>query len=142
MTRIGKQHFIEERHAVILQLVNERGRVTARELGRIGRLRRTHGGTTAAEMRRFLADKKNIAVITPSIDVASWLHMATSISVYLLNGFLNRDSLSTIGVPSEESILHMNAAKAFCGAAGRNCRCARSTCNPGHRYIAAYAPQP
>jgi len=44
--------------------------------------------------------------------------MATSISVYLLNGFLNRDSLSTIGVPSEESILNMNVAKAFCGAAG------------------------
>ena len=182
MTRSGKQHFIEERHAVILKLVNERGRVTAKELcdrfsisvatvradlselERIGRLRRTHGGaiatkrdaqpvpfgtrrmlygaekraigkaaartlkdgevifidggTTAAEMRRFLADKKNITVITPSIDVASWLHTATPISVYLLNGFLNRDSLSTIGVPSEESILHMNVAKAFCGAAG------------------------
>jgi DeoR/GlpR family transcriptional regulator of sugar metabolism len=76
------------------------------------------GGTTAAEMPRFLVDRINITVITPSIEVASWLHTATPISVYLLNGFLNRDSLSTIGVPSEDSILQMNIVRAYCGAAG------------------------
>ena len=34
-------------------------------------------------------------------------------AVYLLNGFLNRDSLSTIGVPSEETKPRMNLARAF-----------------------------
>ncbi len=76
------------------------------------------GGTTAPEMRRFLADKQNVTVITPSIEVAYTLGSAGSLSVYLLNGFLNRDSLSTIGVPGEDMLLQMNISKAFCGAAG------------------------
>jgi DeoR/GlpR family transcriptional regulator of sugar metabolism len=181
MTSRGK-HFIEERHAAILKLVKERGRVTVRELRdrfsvsvatvrtdlaeleRIGKLRRTHGGalaaegdahpvpfgtrrmlygsekrsisraaaalvkdgevifvdggTTAPEMRRFLAEKQNVTVITPSLEVASWLTTSTSLSVYLLNGFVNRDSLSTIGVPSDHAIHQMNISRAFCGAAG------------------------
>jgi DeoR/GlpR family transcriptional regulator of sugar metabolism len=176
------KHFIEERHAVILELVKERGRVTVKELCErfsvtvatvrtdldhlegIGKIRRTHGGaiaaeknaeplpfgtrrmyygtekksigraaaatvkdgevifidggTTAMEMRRYFADKSNVTIITPSIEVAHWLTTETSIAVYLLNGFLNRDSLSTIGVPSEETMLQMNLARAFCGAGG------------------------
>jgi DeoR/GlpR family transcriptional regulator of sugar metabolism len=181
MTSRGK-HFMEERHAVILKLVKEHGRVTVKELcdrfsvsvatvrsdlselERIGKLRRTHGGalaserdarpvpfgtrrrlygaekrligkaaatmvkqgevifvdggTTAPEMRRFLGEKSGVTVITPSIEVASFLSTSSSVNVYLLNGFMNRDSLSTIGVPSEETIQQMNVSKAFCGAAG------------------------
>ena len=76
------------------------------------------GGTTAAEMRRYFGGKSNVTIITPSIEVAHWLTTATSVNVYLLNGFLNRDSLSTVGVPSNETMLQMNISKAFCGAAG------------------------
>jgi DeoR/GlpR family transcriptional regulator of sugar metabolism len=176
------KHFMEERHAVILKLVREHGRVTVKELcdrfsvsvatvrsdlaelELIGKLRRTHGGalaaerdaqpvpfgtrrmlygsekrllgkaaaalvkegevifvdggTTAPEMRRFLGEKQNVSVITPSIEVASYLATSSAVSVYLLNGFVNRDSLSTIGVPSEDTIQQMNVSKAFCGAAG------------------------
>ena len=181
MTTKGK-HFMEERHAVILKLVREHGRVTVKELcdrfsvsvatvrtdlselEQIGKLRRTHGGalaaergaqpvpfgtrrmlywsekrgigkaaaamvkegevifvdggTTAPEMRRFLGDRQGVTVITPSIEVASYLTSSAAVSVYLLNGFVNRDSLSTIGVPSEDTILQMNVSKAFFGAAG------------------------
>jgi DeoR/GlpR family transcriptional regulator of sugar metabolism len=177
-----KKHFTEERHAVILKLVREHGRVTVKELcdrfsisvatvrsdlselERIGKLRRTHGGalaaehdaqpvpfgtrrmlygsekrtigkaaaslvkegevifvdggTTAPEMRRFLGEKQGVTVITPSIEVASYLAAFPAVNVYLLNGFLNRDSLSTIGVPGEDTIQQMNVSKAFCGAAG------------------------
>jgi DeoR/GlpR family transcriptional regulator of sugar metabolism len=176
------KHFIEERHAVILKLVKEHGRVTVKELCErfsvtlatvrtdldylegIGKIRRTHGGaipaardsdvlpfgtrrmyygaekrsigkaavslvkdgevifidggTTAAEMRRYFGGKSNVTIITPSIEVAHWLTTASSVSVYLLNGFLSRDSLSTVGVPSNETMLQMNISKAFCGAAG------------------------
>jgi DeoR/GlpR family transcriptional regulator of sugar metabolism len=181
MSGRGK-HFMEERHALILKLVREHGRVTVKELcrrlsvsvatvrtdlvelERIGKLRRTHGGaltaehdaqpvpfgtrrmlyghqkrsigkaaatlvkdgevvfvdggTTAPEMHRFLEDRQNVTVITPSIEVAGALASSPGLSVYLLNGFINRDSLSTIGVPSEDAILQMNISKAFCGAAG------------------------
>jgi DeoR/GlpR family transcriptional regulator of sugar metabolism len=177
----GRQ-FIEERQAVVLEMLKEHGRVTVRELcdrfgvsvatvradldelGRQGRLRRTHGGalaaerdgqvlpfgtrrmyygaekksigraaarmvkdgevifvdggTTAPEMRAFLSDKKNITVITPSLEVAHALITASTFNIYLLNGFVKSDSLSTIGVPSVDAILQMNVAKAFCGAAG------------------------
>jgi DeoR family transcriptional regulator, aga operon transcriptional repressor len=176
------KHFIEERHAMILKLVKEHGRVTVKDLCErftvtlatvrtdldylegIGQIRRTHGGampaardfdpipfgtrrmyygaekrsigkaaaslvkdgevvfidggTTAPEMRRYLGGKSNVTIITPSIEVAQWLTTATTVSVYLLNGFLNRDSLSTVGVPGKETMLQMNISKAFCGAAG------------------------
>jgi DeoR/GlpR family transcriptional regulator of sugar metabolism len=45
-------------------------------------------------------------------------HSASLVNVYLLNGFLNRDSLSVIGVPSEDFLRQMNISKAYCGAAG------------------------
>jgi DeoR/GlpR family transcriptional regulator of sugar metabolism len=181
MTSRGK-HFMEERHAVILKLVKEHGRVTVKELcdrfsisvatvradlselERIGKLRRTHGGalaaerdaqpvpfgtrrmlygsekrtigkaaaalvkegevifvdggTTAPEIRRFLGDKQNVTVITPSIEVAGSLCSFPRISVYLLNGFMNSDSFSSFGMPSEDIFQQMNLSKAFCGAAG------------------------
>jgi DeoR/GlpR family transcriptional regulator of sugar metabolism len=176
------KHFIEERQAVVMELVKEHGRVTVRELvdrfsvsvatvradldelERLGKVRRTHGGalaterdgqvlpfgtrrmyygsekksigkaaarmvkdgevifidggTTAPEMRRWFSDRQNVTVITPSLEVAQWLISSTTISIYLLNGFVKSDSLSTIGVPSVDAILQMNISKAFCGAAG------------------------
>jgi DeoR/GlpR family transcriptional regulator of sugar metabolism len=39
-------------------------------------------------------------------------------NVYLLNGFVNRVSHSTIGVPCEDILTQCHIAKAFCGAAG------------------------
>ncbi|TFG64043.1 MAG: DeoR/GlpR transcriptional regulator [Spirochaetales bacterium] len=76
------------------------------------------GGTTAAEMRLFLSDKQNITVISPSIEVAYWLCVTTSVTIYMLNGFLLRESLGVIGEPAMETIDHWNISKAFCGAAG------------------------
>ena len=176
------KRFIEERQAMIMKLLKESGRVTVRDLcqrfsisvatarsdldqlGRLGRIKRTHGGalaanhdeqplpfstrqnyygsekkaigkaavrlvkdgevifidggTTAAQMRLFLAEKQNLTIITPSIEIAYWLANTPLLNVYLLNGFLNRDSLASVGAPSEEAIARMNIARAFCGAAG------------------------
>jgi DeoR family transcriptional regulator of aga operon len=69
-------------------------------------------------MRRYFSDKQNVTVITPSLEVAHWLITTTTINIYLLNGFVKSDSLSTIGIPSVDAILQMNVSKAFCGAAG------------------------
>lgn len=76
------------------------------------------GGTTAAQMRLFLAEKQNVTIITPSIEIAYWLNSAPLVSVYLLNGFLNRDSLASVGAPCEQAIAQMHISHAFCGAAG------------------------
>ncbi len=182
MPESNKRQFMEERHAAILKLVREHGRVTVKnlcerfsvsvattradlvELEKMSKIQRTHGGaipvarggppvpfgtrrrlygaekkaiakagsalvkdgevifidggTTTPEMAHFLADRKSITVITPSIEVASWLSGASMVNVYLLNGFLNRDSLSVVGVPSEDLLRQMNISKAYCGAAG------------------------
>jgi len=177
------RHFAEERHAAILKLVKEDGRVTVEDLCRrfsislatarndlkalegMGRIRRTHGGalaagydsqplpfstrrmyygeekraisraasglikdgelvfidggTTAAEMRGFFGNKQGVTIITPSLEIGRFLTTTTkSVSVYMLNGFVNSDSLATVGAPDEEFIARTNIAWAFCGAAG------------------------
>jgi DeoR family transcriptional regulator of aga operon len=76
------------------------------------------GGTTAAEMPPFLAEKKDITVITPGIAVAYWLIEHTPFNVYMLNGFINRKSCGTIGEPYEGFMSEWIISKAFCGAAG------------------------
>lgn len=179
---IRDKKFIEERHAMIMTLIKEEGRVTVSDLcqrfsisvatarsdldhlEKLGTIKRTHGGalavnhdeqplpfstrqkyygsekkaigkaavglikdgevvfidggTTAAQMRLFLAEKQKLTIITPSIEIAYWLSCTPSINVYIVNGFLNRDSLSSVGAPSEEAIARMNITRAFCGAAG------------------------
>ena len=69
-------------------------------------------------MPPYLSTKKDLTVITPSIDVAYWLIINTPFNVYMLNGFINRKSHSTIGEPYEAFMSEWNIAKAFCGAAG------------------------
>ena len=76
------------------------------------------GGTTAVEMPTFLEQGHDLTIVTPSIEVAHRLLSNTSFNVYVLNGFLNRKSFSTIGAPYEGFMSEWNIAKAFCGAAG------------------------
>lgn len=79
------------------------------------------GGTTAAEIGQFLTNKQKITVITPSVEVAYQLVTATNINVYMLNGFILKSSLSTVGSPYEGFMSEWNIAKAFFGAAGITC---------------------
>ncbi|MBF9016680.1 MULTISPECIES: DeoR/GlpR family DNA-binding transcription regulator [unclassified Oceanispirochaeta] len=76
------------------------------------------GGTTASEMRHYLVDKKDITIITPSIVVTYWLAVTSNLKIYVLNGFFERDSYSTVGVPSMDFMSQWNLSKAFFGAAG------------------------
>ncbi len=76
------------------------------------------GGTTASEMRYYLADKKDVTIITPSIVMTYWLAVTTNLSIYVLNGFFKRDSYSTVGTPALDLMPHWNLSKAFFGAAG------------------------
>jgi DeoR/GlpR family transcriptional regulator of sugar metabolism len=75
-------------------------------------------GTTAAEIPQFLADNKDITIITPGLAVAYWLVENTPFNVYMLNGFINRKSCGTIGEPYEGFMSEWIISKAFCGAAG------------------------
>jgi DeoR/GlpR family transcriptional regulator of sugar metabolism len=89
------------------------------------------GGTTAVEMPSFLEQDKDLTIITPSIEVAHRLLSNTSFNVYVLNGFLNRKSYSTIGAPYEGFMSEWNIAKAFCGAAGLTIQEGLTDCHLG-----------
>jgi len=76
------------------------------------------GGTTASEMRHYLAGKKDITIITPSIVMTYWLAVTSDLSIYVLNGYFKRDSYSTLGAPALDLMPNWNLSKAFFGAAG------------------------
>jgi DeoR/GlpR family transcriptional regulator of sugar metabolism len=76
------------------------------------------GGTTASGIRFFLQDKKDITIITPSIDIASYLAHHSSINIFVMGGFLKRESFSTLGTSCADVIKEWNISKAFLGAYG------------------------
>jgi len=174
--------FIEERQQRIIELLQEYGRITVKELCRLfnvsnvtirsdlnelerkGFLKRTHGGAMAADhnspeipfnlrmkkhseekermakaaaeliidgeavfidggttvtvIRLFLKEKNDITIITPSIETASYLSHNTSLDIFVMGGFLKRESFSTLGASSENVIKDWNISKAFYGAYG------------------------
>jgi DeoR family myo-inositol catabolism operon transcriptional repressor len=103
----------------------------AAELVNSGEVIFIDGGTTAVEMPSFLELDQDLTIITPSIEVAHRLLSTTSFSVYVLNGFLNRKSFSTIGAPYEGFMSEWNIAKAFCGAAGLTIKEGLTDCHLG-----------
>ncbi|MBI9106101.1 MAG: DeoR/GlpR transcriptional regulator [Spirochaetales bacterium] len=104
----------EERNYAAKQAI---GRAAA-ELVNDGEVIFIDGGTTASEMRHYLADKKDVTIITPSIVVTYWLAVTGNLNIYVLNGFFKRDSYSTTGAPSLDFMSKWNLSKAFFGAAG------------------------
>ncbi len=76
------------------------------------------GGTTATVIRLFLQNKNDITIITPSIEIASYLSHHTSINIFVMGGFLKRESFSTLGASSANVIKDCNISKAFYGAYG------------------------
>lgn len=76
------------------------------------------GGTTVSVIRHFLQDKKDVTIITPSIEIASFLAHHTSVNIFIMGGFLKRESFSTLGASSANVIKDWNISKAFLGAYG------------------------
>lgn len=54
-------------------------------------------GTTVYEFSRLLGSKKNLTVITNSLNIASELSQNTSHTVYSVGGMLNRGEIVTVG---------------------------------------------
>jgi DeoR/GlpR family transcriptional regulator of sugar metabolism len=76
------------------------------------------GGTTVSVIRFFLQDKKDVTIITPSIEIASYLAHHSSVNIFVMGGFLKRESFSTLGASSANVIGDWNISKAFFGAYG------------------------
>jgi len=106
---IREERYFENKHLI--------GKAAA-EMVNDGEVIFIDGGTTASEMRHYLTEKKDVTVITPSIVVTYWLAVTSNLNIYVLNGFFKRESYSTVGAPSMDTIGEWNVSKAFFGAAG------------------------
>lgn len=101
------------------------------------------GGTTASVIRHYLTDKKDLTIITPSIEVISHLADHDALKIFVMGGFFKQESLSTIGASSANVIDNWNISKAFHGAYGFTVEHGLTDIDPGFieqkRYIASKA---
>ncbi|ACZ43501.1 transcriptional regulator, DeoR family [Thermobaculum terrenum ATCC BAA-798] len=73
------------------------------------------GGTTTAEMIPYLADKRDLTVITSALNIATLLASYPNITVIVLGGVLRHGHLSLLGVLTEEALENIRADKLFMG---------------------------
>ena len=74
-------------------------------------------GTTCAELARELLKRRNITVFTASFQVASILSRS-SLSVYLIGGFLRKSEMSMVGPIATETINKFNFDRFCLGLSG------------------------
>jgi DeoR/GlpR family transcriptional regulator of sugar metabolism len=89
------------------------------------------GGTTASVMKLYLFDKKDLTIVTSSIEVVSHLASHDSIEIFMMGGFFKRESLSTLGASSANVIENWNITKAFYGAYGFSIEHGLTDVHPG-----------
>ena len=107
---------------------NKRQNILAGEKERIGKLAAQlvsdddtiilDGGTTTSSMAKFIAQKKNIRVITNSITVADYLSDYSGVEVIVTGGYLYRSSKVLLGLPAIQTLEKLNAVKTFVSAGG------------------------
>ncbi|MHB1485660.1 MAG: DeoR/GlpR family DNA-binding transcription regulator [Saccharofermentanales bacterium] len=75
-------------------------------------------GTTVFQMVKHLADKKNIAIITNSLNVATQVMEMSNITHHLMGGTVKPISLATVGYETIKNIRQYQVNKLFMGADG------------------------
>lgn len=75
-------------------------------------------GTTTMHMIEYIKDKKNLTILTNSIEVILRSVPYPNINVISLSGSLNRKTLSFTGPSSAEVLSQFNISKAFLAATG------------------------
>jgi DeoR family myo-inositol catabolism operon transcriptional repressor len=75
-------------------------------------------GTTTMHMIEYVKDKKNLTILTNSIEVIMRSIPYPNINVISLSGSLNRKTLSFTGTSSATVLSHYNISKSFVAATG------------------------
>jgi DeoR/GlpR family transcriptional regulator of sugar metabolism len=75
-------------------------------------------GSTTRELALFLKNRKNLTVITPSLEHAMELAINSAIKLIVTGGIVRMGEMSLVGPISESSIKEFNVDKAFIGAGG------------------------
>ena len=76
------------------------------------------GGTTTEAMVPFLAEKKQLTVLTNALNVAGLLSNYPEITVVVLGGILRHDQLSLLGPIAERTLAEFHVEVAVYGAFG------------------------
>ncbi len=79
-------------------------------------------GTTTRYIARYLADRKNVTVVTPSLAVLDELAASEGVRVQLTGGVYRRSSHDLFGTAMAETLENIHAAKVFFGAAALSFR--------------------
>lgn len=75
--------------------------------------------TTSLAIAARLKNRRDLTVITPSLAVANEMMDAYGVNVFILGGFLRRDSYSLVGIEHQQNVLEgFNIQKGFFGAKG------------------------
>lgn len=76
------------------------------------------GGTTIFELAKHLISIDDLLIITPSVQIGSYLVANTSHRVFLPGGWLRKADQSLFGNRAVETMMSFHVDKAFVGAAG------------------------
>ena len=76
------------------------------------------GSTTVASMIPFLKNKKNITIVTNSIEISYKLANLTSLDIIMTGGKLKRETYSLVSYQIDNILNEINIGKAFFSAAG------------------------
>ncbi len=74
------------------------------------------GGTTTVQMIPYIAQRRDLTVITNSLSIASLLAAHPQITTVIVGGTLRHSEMSTLGVLSEEALRNLRADKLFMGS--------------------------
>ena len=73
------------------------------------------GGTTTAQMIPYIADRRNLTVITNHLNIASLLAAHPDITTVILGGTLRHTEMSMLGILTEDALRNLRADKLFMG---------------------------
>ena len=103
---VEKGRFLEEKRKIARQaaMMVEEGEVIFME-----------ASTTVLQMTGFILDKRNLTVVTNSLEIAQELRRSTQITLILTGGTLRRRTNSLIGPLADLSLSQIRFDKAFIG---------------------------
>ena len=117
-TPLALELSLEEKYKNNLEIKRRLGRTVAGLLGDDVRSIGLDSGTTAEEVALSLVGRKNLAVTTNGLNVATALAKSDGIEVRITGGTLRKQGMSFYGRQAEESLRHMHFDCFVLGADG------------------------
>ncbi len=112
---LGKAGFERDSSGKQIEHIEEKRRIAfkAAEFVEDGDTIALDTGTTVFEMARFVADRKNLSVVTYDVEIATFLENNSHANIILIGGMLRRGFHCATGPMTVAAISSLNVDKAF-----------------------------